>query len=133
MCDTRWLSFSNSVSNLHQIMGSVLSALSENINKGDKLAEVLYEQIDQTFISATKYLADLTNILKKLINIFQLEHLSLSHFKLQLDATLETIQTEFIGSEGIQPNYGIIFKEYLEEHDRFIPQFVTEYSTAIIN
>ena len=133
MCDTRWLSFSNSVSNLHQIMGSLLSALSENINKGDKLAEVLYEQIDQTFISATKYLADLTNILKKLINIFQLEHLSLSHFKLQLDATLETIQTEFIGSEGIQPNYGIIFKEYLEEHDHFIPQFVTEYSTAIIN
>ena len=114
-------------------MDSVLSALNENINEGDKLAEVLYEQIDQTFISATKYLADLTNILKKLINIFQLEHLSLSHFKLQLDATLETIQAEFIGSEEIQPNYGIIFKEYLEEHDRFIPQFVTEYSTAIIN
>ena len=62
-----------------------------------------------------------------------MEHLSLSHFKLQLDATLETIQTEFIGSEEIQPNYGIIFKEYLEEHDHFIPQFVTEYSTAIIN
>ena len=101
-------------------MDSVLSALNENINEGDKLAEVLYEQIDQTFISVTKYLADLTNILKKLINIFQLEHLSLSHFKLQLDATLEMIQTEFIGSEEIQPNYGIIFKEYLEEHDSSI-------------
>ena len=47
MCDTRWLSFSNSVSNLHQIMDSVLSALNENINEGDKLAEVLYEQIDK--------------------------------------------------------------------------------------
>ena len=45
-------------------MDSVLSALNENINEGDKLAEVLYEQMDQTFISATKYLADLTNILK---------------------------------------------------------------------
>src|SRR5436853_189946 len=51
-------------------MDSVLSALNENIQEGDKHAEVLYEQMDQTFISATKYLADLTNILKKLINIF---------------------------------------------------------------
>jgi hAT family C-terminal dimerisation region len=114
-------------------MDSVLSALNENINEGDKLAEVLYEQIDQTFISATKYLADLTNILKKLINVFQLEHLSLSHFKLQLDATLKAIQTEFIGTEEIQPNYGTIFRRYLDERDYFIPQFVTEYSTAIIN
>ena len=121
------------MNNLHQIIDSILSALNENINEGDKLAEVLYEQIDQNFISATKYLADLTNILKKLINIFQLEHLSLPHFKLQLDATLEAIQTEFIGSEETQPNYGTIFKKYLDEHDYFVPQFVAEYSTAVIN
>src|SRR5207244_8457257 len=95
-------------------MDSVLSALNENIQEGDKHAEVLYEQMDQTFISATKYLADLTNILKKLINIFQLEHLSLSHFKSQLDTTLKAIQTEFIGSEEIPPNYGTIFRS--EEH-----------------
>jgi hAT family C-terminal dimerisation region len=114
-------------------MDSVLSALNENIQEGDKHAEVLYEQMDQTFISATKYLADLTNILKKLINIFQLEHLSLSHFKSQLDTTLKAIQTEFIGSEEIPPNYGTIFKKYLDEHNNFIPQFVPEYSIAIIN
>ena len=41
MCDTRWLSFSNSVSNLHKITNSVLSALNENIEEGDKLAENL--------------------------------------------------------------------------------------------
>ena len=110
-----------------------MSTLNDYIEEGDRLAEILYEQLDDTFISATMYLADLTNTLKKLINTFQLEHLSISHFKLQLDATLETIQTEFIGSEEIQPNYGIIFKAYLEEHDHFIPQFVAEYSTAIIN
>ena len=114
-------------------MDSVLSALNENIQEGDKHAEVLYEQMDQTFISATKYLADLTNILKKLINIFQLEHLSLSHFKSQLDTTLKAIQTEFIGSEETQPNYGTIFKKYLDEHDYFVPQFVAEYSIAVIN
>src|SRR5688500_13355402 len=106
MCDTRWLSFSNSVSNLHKIMNSVLSALNENIEEGDKLAESLYEQLDDTFISATMYLADLTNILKNLINTFQLEHLSISNFKLQLDVTIKTIEAEFIGSEEIPPNYG---------------------------
>ena len=109
------------MNNLHQIIDSISSALNENINEGDKLAEVLYEQIDQNFISATKYLADLTNILKKLVNIFQLEHLSLPHFKLQLDATLEAIR-----SEETQPNYGTIFKKYLDEHDYFVPQFVKE-------
>ena len=72
MCDTRWLSFSNSVSNLHKIMKSVLSTLNDYINEGDKLAEILYEQLDDTFILSTMYLDDLTNILKKLINTFQL-------------------------------------------------------------
>src|SRR5437762_3412604 len=96
-------------------MDSVLSALNENIQEGDKHAEVLYEQMDQTFISATKYLADLTNILKKLINIFQLEHLSLSHFKSQLDTTLKAIQTEFIGSEETQYIDRIEFSKIIDK------------------
>ena len=41
MCDTRWLSFSNSVSNLHKIMNSVLSTLNDNIEEGDEHADVL--------------------------------------------------------------------------------------------
>ena len=132
MCSTRWLSFSNSVSNLYKIMDSILAALNEDAVEGDKCAEILYEQIDQTFISATMYLADLTNILKKLINVFQLEYLSISLFKSQLDATLKAIQIEFIGSEEVTPNYGSIFKKYLDEHNNHIPQFVTEYSVAMI-
>lgn len=133
MCDTRWLSFSNSVSNLHKIMKSVLSTLNDYIEEGDRLAEILYEQLDDNFISATMYLADLTNILKKLINIFQLEHLSISQFKLQLDVTIKTIETEFIGSEEVPPNYGTIFKKHLEDNYNVIPSFVKEYSIAIIN
>jgi hypothetical protein len=117
------------VSNLYKIIDSILAALNEDAIGGDRYAEILYEQIDQTFISATMYLADLTNILKKLINVFQLEYLSISLFRSQLDSTLETIQIEFIGSE---PNYGTIFKKYLEEHNSYVPQFVTEYSVAII-
>jgi hypothetical protein len=114
-------------------MNSVLSALNENIEEGDKLAEILYDQLDDAFISATMYLADLTNILKRLIKTFQLEHLSISHFKLQLDAAIKTIETEFIGSEEILPSYGTIFKKYLEDNHNSIPSFVREYSIAIIN
>ena len=127
------MSFSNSVGNLHKIMKSVLSTLDDYIEEGDGLAKALYEQLDDNFISATMYLADLTNILKKLINTFQLEHLSVSHFNLQLDVAIKTIENEFIGSEEVPPNYGTIFKKYLEDNYNFIPSFVREYSIAIIN
>lgn len=127
------MSFSNSVGNLHKIMKSVLSTLADYIEEGDGLAKALYEQLDDNFISATMYLADLTNILKKLINAFQLEHLSVSHFNLQLDVAIKTIENEFIGSEEVPPNYGTIFKKYLEDNYDFIPSFVREYSIAIIN
>ena len=114
-------------------MKSVLSTLADYIEEGDGLAKALYEQLDDNFISATMYLADLTNILKKLINAFQLEHLSVSHFNLQLDVAIKTIENEFIGSEEVPPNYGTIFKKYLEDNYNFIPSFVREYSIAIIN
>jgi hypothetical protein len=114
-------------------MKSVLSTLADYIEEGDGLAKALYEQLDDNFISATMYLADLTNILKKLINAFQLEHLSVSHFNLQLDVAIKTIENEFIGSEEVPPNYGTIFKKYLEDNYDFIPSFVREYSIAIIN
>ena len=81
LCDTRWLSFSNSVGNLYRIMDSVLAALDDDVKEGDRQAQLLYDQLDQDFILATMYFADLTNILKKLINIFQLDFLSLSQSK----------------------------------------------------
>ena len=57
-------------------MNSVLAAINDDVIEGDKQAEFLLDQLDQEFISATMFLADLTNMLKKLINIFQLENLS---------------------------------------------------------
>ena len=57
-------------------MNSVLAAINDDVLEGDKQAEFLLDQLDQEFISATMFLADLTNMLKKLINIFQLENLS---------------------------------------------------------
>ena len=93
---------------------------------------MMLNQLDQGFISATIFL-DLTSILKKLINIFQLENLSISKFKLTLDNAIKDIISEFIGYENIPPNYGVIFKKYLDEHNQLVPLFVKEYSLAIIN
>jgi len=132
-CDTRWLSFSSAVNNLHQIMNSVLAAINDDAMEGDKQAEFLLDQLDQEFISTTMFLADLANILKKLINIFQLENLSISNFIFHLNNTIKEITSEFIGYEEALPNYGVIFKNYLDESGNSVPSFVKEYSLAIID
>lgn len=114
-------------------MNSVLAAINDDVMEGDKQAEFLLDQLDQEFISATMFLADLTNMLKKLINIFQLENLSVSKFSFHLNNTIREITSEFIGYEEVQPNYGTIFNNYLNESGNSVPSFVKEYSLAIIN
>jgi hypothetical protein len=133
-CNTRWLSFSNSVSNLYRIMDSVLAALNEDAQDGDRQAQLLYNQLDHDFVLVTMYLADLTNILKKLINIFQLDFLSFSQFKKNLENAIKEIKYEFVGDEQSPPNNGNIFREYLNSHHLDSPPpFVKEYSIAIID
>ena len=55
-------------------MNSVLGAINDDMANGDKQSEFLLNQL----ITVTMFLADLTNILKKSINTFQLENLSIS-------------------------------------------------------
>jgi Domain of unknown function (DUF4371)/hAT family C-terminal dimerisation region len=133
MSNTRWLSFSNSVSNLYRIMNSVLAALNDDAQEGDRQAQLLYDQLDQEFILVTMYLADLTNILKRLINIFQLDFLSFSQFKKNLENVIKEIEYEFVGNEQSPPNNGRIFREHLDSHHLDSPPFVKEYSIAIID
>jgi len=104
-------------------MNSVLAAINDDVLEGDKQAEFLLDQLDQEFISATMFLADLTNMLKKLINIFQLENLSVSKFSFHLNNTIREITSEFIGYEEVQPNYGTIFNNYLNESGNSVPSF----------
>jgi hypothetical protein len=132
LCDTRWLSLSNSVHNLHQIMNSVVDALNDDILEGDEHASILFGQLDHDFITATMFLADLTNILKKSIKIFQLDNLTLSQYKPKINATIKEITEAFIGDGEVPPSYGIIFKNYLERNSCPVPSFVKDYSLAMI-
>ena len=113
-------------------MNSVLAAINDDAVEGDEQTQPLLDQLDQEFISATMFLADLSNILKRLINTLQLENLSISKFKLALDNTIKDITSEFIGYVDVLPNYGVIFRKYLDEYNQLVPSFVREYSLAII-
>ena len=62
-----------------------------------------------------------------------MENLSISKFIFHLNNTIKEITSEFIGYEEVLPNYGIIFKNYLDESGNLVPAFVKEYSLAIID
>lgn len=131
---TRWLSFSNVVKNLHQIINSVVAALFED-SLTDNIANFLYSEIDNNFYLATYYLADIMGYLRRLTLLFQANYVSLFDIKLQLDATIKAITTEFIGEENISPTWGIHLKNYLIEKniDNFeIPLFVQDFAKAVI-
>ena len=63
----RWLSLSQTVSNLHQSLNSIIFALQTDIlvNENEaELAKKLLKELDPNFILTTKFLADLFDILQ---------------------------------------------------------------------
>ncbi|CAG8458076.1 8780_t:CDS:2 [Scutellospora calospora] len=131
---TRWLSFSNVVKNLHQIINSVVEALLED-SLTDKIAEFLYLEIDNNFYLTTYYLADIMGYLRRLTLLFQANYVSLFDMKLQLNSTIQAITTEFIGEKDIAPTWGTHLKNYLIEKnidDFEIPLFVQDFAKAVI-
>jgi hypothetical protein len=106
--NTRWLSLSNAISNLHQIIFSVIDALEDDMNnntcnKTRQRAQRIYEDLDSEFILATKFLADILFTFSNLTKIFQSDYVALSDVHVQLNTTIDSITTEFIGS-GDDPN-----------------------------
>ncbi|CAB4429571.1 unnamed protein product [Rhizophagus irregularis] len=99
--NTRWLSMSNSVKNLHQILDSVIDALRYDAD----LASNLLDELNCDFIISTKYLADLMFILTKLINVFQREYVSFADIKIHLDMVYDAITAQFIRFDGSTPSY----------------------------
>ncbi|CAG8763530.1 15065_t:CDS:2, partial [Gigaspora rosea] len=117
---TRWLSLSNAVSNLHQIIFSIKDALydkalNDSCVKTRHRAKALYDDIDSKFILATKYLADLLSIISKLTKIFQSDYVALSDVYKQLNVAIESITLEFTGYEDddIAPTCGYFLREYI--------------------
>ena len=136
LSETRWLSLSNVVGNLYRIMDSVLSSLNEDSLTREKSAEKLLALLDENFVIATMFLADLTSILKRLIKIFQSDYVSLSHINPHLEATVNSINKYFIGSEDVKPTYGIILRNYMDRRkisSNELPSFIKNYAVAIID
>ncbi|CAG8851563.1 10377_t:CDS:1, partial [Gigaspora margarita] len=133
--ETRWLSLSNVVGNLYQIIDSILSTLNEDSLEGEKEAKNLILLLDEDFVIVTMFLADLTTILKRLINVFQSDYVALSHLKPHLKTAISSISESFIGGTDIQPTYGIILRNYMDRNSinqKTLPFFIEDYAKAII-
>ena len=116
-------------------MDSVLALLNEDSLEGEKAANNLVSLLNEDFVIATMFLADLTTALKRLIKVFQSNYVALSHLKPHLKAAIDSISEDFIGSEDIQPKYGIILHNYMNQkkiHSGNLLIFIKDFATAII-
>ncbi|GBB99207.1 hypothetical protein RclHR1_03450002 [Rhizophagus clarus] len=135
LIETRWLSLSNVVGNLYKIIDSVLASLNEDSLEGENAAKNLIPLLDEEFVIATMFLADLTTILKRLIKVFQSDYVALSHLKPHLKAAIDSISEDFVGSANIQPKYGIILHNYMDQKrlkSDNLPSFIKDFAVAII-
>lgn len=128
---TRWLSLSNVVNNLYQIINSVIGALLEDSSKGQKTAQQLYNSIDQNFLIATHFLADILSQLRRLSLIFQADYVSVSEVTIQINAVIESITIDFIGEANIQPTFGTILLRFMNQQNILpdeLPLFIREFA-----
>ncbi|CAG8576953.1 10563_t:CDS:2 [Rhizophagus irregularis] len=138
LVSTRWLSLSQTVSNLHQTLNSIISSLQTDIlvnDDGADLAKKLLEELDPNFILATKFLADLFDVLQRLIKAFQGDFITLSDVHYHLNSTILAIQTMFIGDDNTPPTYGKHLLEYIESNNlsiSSIPNSFSQFSSSII-
>ncbi|CAG8709199.1 14954_t:CDS:2, partial [Dentiscutata heterogama] len=114
---TQWLSLSNVVNNLYQIINLVISALLENTTKSQKTAQQLYNSIDQDFLIATHFLADILSQLHCLSLVFQADYVSVSEVTMQVNAVIESITADFIGKANIQPTFGTILLRFMNQQN----------------
>jgi hypothetical protein len=138
--NTRWLSMSNVVHNLYQIIFSIIDALNDDMSNAENQkdrdrASQLVSNLDPKFIISTMFLADLMYILTKMIKIFQRDHIDLSELKHSLETTISAIKAQFIGNEEVPPTYGTILHKYMEDNNILsdnLPSFISKFAEAII-
>jgi hypothetical protein len=138
--NTRWLSLSNVVQNLYQIIDSIIDALElDKVNTNDRREKEritkLLDALDPKFRLTTMYMADLTFILSNLCKTFQKDNVTLSDLKYSLDTSISAIKAQFIGFDGESPTYGIILKEYLDDnpyYSQYLPNEFINFAKALI-
>ena len=123
---------------MHQTLNSVITSLQTDIlvdGDGSELAKKLLEELDLNFILATKFLADLFDVLQRLIKAFQEDFITLSDVHYHLNSTILAIQTMFIGDDNTPPTYGKNLHEYIESNQLSldsIPNSFSRFSLSII-
>ncbi|CAG8455652.1 10893_t:CDS:2, partial [Dentiscutata heterogama] len=113
--ETSWLSWAQVIHNFHMIIDDVYTEL-ESQSGVSNMAKFLYDSIDTEFYVVTKFLADIMEIIMSMINVFQSDYVSLSETRKQLNMVIETITTNFIGTEFSTPNYGTYLLMYMNEN-----------------
>ncbi|CAG8800869.1 31562_t:CDS:2 [Gigaspora margarita] len=96
--ETRWLSLSNVIQNLHQILNSIINALLEDSDE-NIIAKALYD------------------------------------IKTQLDITIHTIQVQFLGTDILDPTWGIHLRKYIIDNGINtieLPAIITKFANATI-
>ncbi len=139
--NTRWLSLSNVVKNLYQILDSIIDALNfDSLHASDQRdrdrTKKILELIDSKFKITTMYMADLTYILTILCKTFQQDIISLSEVKSSLDAAIATIKTQFIGIDDQPPIYGTNLQQYLQKnpfYNNHIPDDFVHFAKALVH
>ena len=124
------------VSNLHQTLNSIISALKTDLlveEDGFELAKNLLEKLDPNFILATKFLADLFDILQRLIKAFQGDFIILSDVHYHLNSTILVIQTKFIGDYDTPPTYGKNLLEYIESNQLSLDSIPNSFSRFFLS
>ena len=130
---------SNVVSNLYQILDSIIDALNfdrmnANNQKDRNRAAKLLELLDSKFKLSTMYMADLTYILSILCKTFQKDNISLSEVKNSLDMSIAAITTQFIGIDDQPPTYGINLQKYIQEnpyYNHHLPDDFTYFAKVV--
>lgn len=73
--------------------------------------------------------------MRSLTNLFQADYITISEVYTHLKATIDTITTQYIGRNGMPPNYGNFLKEYINEQgilSEELPDFITQFAIATI-
>ncbi|GBC05036.1 hypothetical protein RclHR1_00060049 [Rhizophagus clarus] len=121
------------IHNFHQILDDIHLALIQQ-KETNSMANFLHQALTTEFY-ITKFLADILATMKSMILVFQSDYVSLTETCKQLSMAIETITSDFIGSENSAPHYGIHLANYMNEYSltgENLPITIKQFAQATI-